>query len=50
MSDTHSLTSQIRFDVPDGDVFIHAGDFTGCGLVEQVAEFNEWLGKCHAIV
>ena len=44
MSDTHSLTSHIRFDVPDGDVFIHAGDFTKCGQLEEIVEFNEWLG------
>lgn len=45
MSDTHSLTSHIKFDIPDGDIFIHAGDFTKCGRLEEVVEFNEWLGK-----
>ena len=25
MSDTHSLTPYIKFDIPDGDIFIHAG-------------------------
>lgn len=44
MSDTHSLTTHIKFDVPDGDVFIHAGDFTKCGHREEVIEFNNWLG------
>lgn len=43
MSDTHSLIHNIKFDVPDGDVFIHAGDFTKCGQLEEVIEFNEWL-------
>lgn len=28
MSDTHSLTPHIKFDVPIGDILIHAGDFT----------------------
>lgn len=31
--------------VPDGDVLVHAGDFTGKGDPERVREFNEWLGK-----
>lgn len=45
MSDTHSLTHNIKFDIPDGDVFIHAGDFTKCGQQEEVQEFNRWLGN-----
>lgn len=44
MSDTHSLTPHIKFDVPDGDIFIHAGDFTKCGRREEVIEFNTWIG------
>ncbi|PSN41933.1 Metallophosphoesterase domain-containing protein 1 [Blattella germanica] len=44
MSDTHSMTPHIRFDVPEGDVFIHAGDFTRCGRQEEVIEFNTWIG------
>ncbi|KAL7645861.1 UNVERIFIED_CONTAM: hypothetical protein RMT77_002758 [Armadillidium vulgare] len=44
MSDTHCLTSHIQFDIPDGDVFIHAGDFTRCGSRPEVEEFNAWLG------
>lgn len=45
MSDTHSLIPHLKFDVPDGDIFIHAGDFTKCGQLEEVDEFNKWLGK-----
>lgn len=44
MSDTHSLTSHIKFPIPDGDIFIHAGDFTKCGLLQEVRNFNTWLG------
>lgn len=44
MSDTHSLTPYIKFDIPDGDIFIHAGDFTKCGQLEEVEEFNNWIG------
>ncbi|XP_044270200.1 metallophosphoesterase domain-containing protein 1 [Tribolium madens] len=43
MSDTHSLIRNVVFDVPDGDVFIHAGDFTKCGQKEEVIQFNKWL-------
>ncbi|XP_011703889.1 PREDICTED: UPF0046 protein C25E10.12 isoform X4 [Wasmannia auropunctata] len=47
MSDTHSLTPFIKFDVPAGDVFIHAGDFTKCGSLQEVVEFNNWIGKLY---
>lgn len=45
MSDTHSLTPFIKFDIPLGDVFIHAGDFTKCGSLQEVIEFNTWIGN-----
>lgn len=45
MSDTHSLTPHIKFDIPDGDIFIHAGDFTKCGRKEEVVDFNTWIGE-----
>lgn len=45
MSDTHSLTPHIRFQIPDGDIFIHAGDFTRCGGEDEVTEFNTWIGE-----
>lgn len=45
MSDTHALTRHLKFDIPDGDIFIHAGDFTACGSEEEVKEFNEFLGQ-----
>lgn len=45
MSDTHSKTHLMDFDVPLGDIFIHAGDFTKYGEMEEVKQFNEWLGQ-----
>ncbi|XP_039287782.1 UPF0046 protein C25E10.12 [Nilaparvata lugens] len=46
MSDTHSKTSKFHFnEIPDGDIFIHAGDFTYYGSVDEVIQFNEWLGE-----
>lgn len=45
MSDTHCLTSHLQFEIPHGDVFVHAGDFTRCGRASEVEEFNSWIGK-----
>ena len=45
MSDTHSLTSHISTPIPDGDVFVHAGDFTRAGGLAEVREFNAWIAK-----
>lgn len=45
MSDTHSLTTHIKFDIPEGDIFIHAGDFTKCGGLDEVVDFNNWIGE-----
>jgi Icc-related predicted phosphoesterase len=41
ISDTHSMHD--RINVPDGDVLVHAGDFTGGG--ESMRWFVEWLGE-----
>jgi len=43
VSDTHGMHDEI--DIPDGDVLIHAGDFTQNGKLKQVVRFNEFLGK-----
>lgn len=45
MSDTHCLTSHLQFEIPEGDVFVHAGDFTRCGSASEVEEFNSWIGE-----
>lgn len=50
MSDTHSLIQNIKFDVPDGDVLLHAGDFTKCGEKTEVEEFDRWLGIIFKII
>lgn len=42
ISDTHNRHGAI--EVPDGDILIHAGDFTNYGKVEDAISFNEWLG------
>ncbi|XP_011503727.1 PREDICTED: metallophosphoesterase MPPED2 isoform X2 [Ceratosolen solmsi marchali] len=45
MSDTHSMIQYIKFNIPNGDVFIHAGDFTKCGSLQEVIDFNNWIGN-----
>jgi predicted phosphodiesterase len=50
-SDTHSKHS--RLVVPDGDVFVHCGDFTMLGAADTVAEFGRWIASlphAHKIV
>lgn len=43
LSDTHQLHREVV--VPDGDILIHAGDFTLFSeSMEAVADFNDWLG------
>ena len=46
ISDTHSAVEHVElpFKIPDGDILIHAGDFTNYGEVDKVKEFNAWLG------
>lgn len=49
ISDTHNrhkhLTSLAAFpnSLPDGDLLLHAGDFTGMGRKGEVESFTEWL-------
>lgn len=42
-SDTHGLVK--LEDVPDGDVFIHAGDFTKRGHIQEVEAFFNEVGS-----
>lgn len=42
LSDTHSKHDQI--EVPDGDVVVHAGDFTGRGRLKELREALAWFG------
>ena len=43
LSDTHGQHRRLDC-VPDGDILIHAGDWTRFGNKEDVVDFNEWLG------
>ena len=43
MADTHELHD--HFKVPDGDVYINAGDFTNLGTEDAIISFNEHLSS-----
>lgn len=44
ISDTHGKHRQ--FDIPDGDVLIHAGDIMSDGWDSfEIRDFNNWLGE-----
>ena len=46
ISDTHG--QHTKLSVPDGDVLVHAGDFTAFGdRPKEVVDFNQWLGEQH---
>lgn len=44
ISDTHGKLDEIVNEIPDGDVLIHAGDFTNYGDVAEVINFNAAIG------
>ncbi|KAJ8307239.1 hypothetical protein KUTeg_015323 [Tegillarca granosa] len=46
LSDTHSKIERLTDPnfVPPGDVLLHAGDFTKKGTIEEIKEFNDYLG------
>jgi len=43
ISDTHELHRELF--VPDGDLLIHAGDFTFWNHAPKIQDFNDWLGE-----
>jgi predicted phosphohydrolase len=44
LGDTHQLHREV--DVPDGDILIHAGDFTMLSKnMSAIGDFNTWLGE-----
>jgi Icc-related predicted phosphoesterase len=42
LSDTHGFHRSL--EIPDGDILIHAGDLTRHGTLDDVREFNDFLG------
>ncbi|KAL4217095.1 Metallophosphoesterase mpped2 [Mactra antiquata] len=45
ISDTHTQIERVPGIVPDGDVLLHAGDFTNVGKFGEIVDFNTFLGK-----
>ncbi|MFH4979668.1 hypothetical protein AB6A40_006377 [Gnathostoma spinigerum] len=45
ISDTHEKLGEILTKIPDGDILIHAGDFTDNGEIGEVIKFNSEMGK-----
>jgi predicted phosphodiesterase len=43
ISDTHELHRELA--LPDGDLLIHAGDFTFWNHASKINDFNDWLGE-----
>src|SRR5262245_56438688 len=43
ISDTHSRHQGIS--IPDGDILIHAGDATMMGRINEIVEFDRWMGS-----
>jgi Icc-related predicted phosphoesterase len=43
VSDTHGYHELTK--IPDGDILVHAGDICRHGGLEDVDDFNRWLGK-----
>ena len=42
ISDTHNRTLE---NIPEGDILIHAGDFTKRGKIDEIEKFNNFLGS-----
>jgi len=44
VSDTHAQTQRLTApNMPEGDVLIHAGDFSNVGMEKDIIDFNAWL-------
>lgn len=43
ISDTHNMHDKLR--LPQGDVLIHAGDFTTNGSLKQFSSFANWINQ-----
>ena len=43
ISDSHSLHEQMAYELPKGDVLIHAGDCTNVGTEKEVGDFINWF-------
>lgn len=44
MSDTHDRYQQL-FNIPEGDIFLHAGDATFQGEPDELLRYSDWLDR-----
>jgi len=45
LSDTHSRHHEMTYSVPNGDILIHAGDFSNCGRANEIYDFLSWYAS-----
>lgn len=45
ISDSHLIHDEMAVPIPDGDLLIHAGDFTFNGTLDQVRRGLDWFSK-----
>ena len=43
ISDTHSRLDKMQFELPKGDVLIHAGDWSMAGSADEVKHFFDYM-------
>ena len=43
ISDTHNQHDKV--ELPEGDVLVHSGDFSGTGTLKQVISFTKWFAS-----
>lgn len=45
ISDTHVSHEIMSEPIPEGDVIVHAGDFTNTGKISEIQYFSQWFNK-----
>ena len=43
ISDTHGMHRKVK--IPDGDILLHCGDALNHGTLNELPDFNNWLGE-----
>ena len=45
ISDTHGKHEQLNYDLPEGDMIIHAGDISNVGRIDEINQFTQWFSN-----
>jgi Icc-related predicted phosphoesterase len=45
VSDTHGKHEQLNYDLPEGDMIIHAGDISNVGRIDEINQFTQWFSN-----